>query len=304
MPVLWAAASLVWVLMFIVPGDPAILLSGQSADPKVLEEVRREWGLDRPPLERYLTYMGNLLEGNLGRSYVQRLAVAEILGRALARTAFLALAAAVLAAAAGILVGVAAARRGGAVDALATMGTLAGISVPTFWLGAVLMIVFASKLRWLPVSGYGEGIEILGLRAPGAAHLILPAVTLAVFPAALVARVTRAALLEQLGAEHVRAARARGIPPAAIVWRHAFRSALGPVATTVGLLTASLLGGAVATEIVFAWPGMGREIFRALRMRDLPVVEGAVIVLTTIFLAVNLLVDVAYAAIDPRLRRR
>ena len=303
-PVLWAAATLVWIFMFIVPGDPARLLSGQSADPRVLTAVRAEWGLDRPPLDRYLTFMGNLATGNLGKSYVQRLPVTEILGRAFARTIFLALAAAILAAGAGVITGALAVRRGGAVDVIVTAGTLAGVSIPTFWLGLVLMIVFASWLRWLPVSGYGEGITLLGVQAPSLSHLVLPAVTLAVFPAALIARVTRASLLEQIGAEHIRAARARGVPPSALLWRHAFRNALAPITTIVGLLTASLLGGAIATEIVFAWPGIGQEVFRALRMRDLPVVEGAVLLLTAIFLAANLIVDLAYALIDPRLRSR
>jgi len=303
-PALWAAATLVWIFMFLIPGDPARLLSGQSADPKVLQAVRAEWGLDRPPLQRYLAFLRKVAAGDLGKSYVQRRDVTEILGEAFARTAFLAVAAVILAAAAGVGFGAAAARRGGAVDAAVTAGTLAGVSVPTFWLGLLLMIVFASTLRWLPVSGYGEGMTILGVRAPAPANLVLPAVTLAVFPAALLARVTRAAVLEQLGAEYVRAARARGIPPALVVWRHAFRNAVGSVATMVGLLLAGLLGGAVATETVFSWPGIGQVIFRALRERDLPVVEGAVLMLTAIFLAANLAVDLAYALTDPRVRRR
>lgn len=301
-PVLWAAATLVWVFMFVIPGDPARLLSGQTADPRVLAEVRSEWGLDRPPIERYLTYLAKVSVGDLGRSYVQRRPVREILGLAFARTAFLAAAGSLLAVAAGLLLGAAAARRRGAFDGLITAWTLASVSIPTFWLGLLLMILFASTLRWLPVSGYGEGVAVLGVRAPAAAHLVLPAVTLAVFPAALIARVTRATLREQLGLEYVRAARARGLGPASLLWRHAFRNALGPVATLVGLLVASLLGGAVATEIVFAWPGIGRAIFDALAQRDLPVVEGGVLFLTAIFLAANLAVDLAHALIDPRLR--
>jgi peptide/nickel transport system permease protein len=304
-PVLWAAATLVWIFMFLVPGDPARLLAGQRADPKVIEAVRADWGLDRPPLERYLLYLLRLVRGDLGVSYVQQgQAVAAILGRALLRTAFLAVAALLLACAAGIPLGVMAAHRRGAVETVVTAGSLAGIAVPTFWLGLLLMIVFASKLRWLPVSGYGDGPAPFGIQAPGPSHLVLPAATLAAFPAALIARVTRAALLEQMGSDYVLAARARGLSSAVIVWRHAFRNALGPVLTIGGLLLATLLGGAVATEIVFSWPGIGNVIYTALLNRDLPVVEGGVILLTAVFLATNLIVDLTYALVDPRIRTR
>jgi ABC-type dipeptide/oligopeptide/nickel transport system permease component len=300
--VLWAAASLVWLFMFVIPGDPARLLAGPRADARTLEAVRAEWGLDQPPLRRYVTYLGRLARAELGSSYFQRRPVAAILGEALVRTAFLAVAAMTLAVGAGVLLGVAAAWRGGLVDALVTAGTLAGIAVPSFWLGLFLMIIFASTLQWFPVSGYGEGPTLLGIRIPGISHLVLPAITLAAFPAALIGRVTRSALLEQMRTEYVLAARARGLPSASVVWRHAFRNSLSPVVTLGGLLLATLLGGAVATEIVFSWPGIGRVIFSALRQRDLPVVEGGVILLTAIFIAANLAVDLAYAFIDPRIR--
>lgn len=299
---LWAAASLVWIFMFAIPGDPARLLAGPRADARTLEAVREEWGLDEPPLRRYAAYLGRLARVELGKSYFQRRPVAEILGEALARTAFLAVAAMILAVGAGTLLGVMAARRGGLVDGLVTAGTLAGIAVPSFWLGLFLMIIFGSTLRWLPVSGYGNGPTLFGIQAPGIGHLVLPAITLAAFPAALIGRVTRSALLEQMKTEYVLAARARGLSSASVVWRHAFRNSLGPVVTLGGLLLATLLGGAVATEIVFSWPGIGRAIFTALRQRDLPVVEGGVILLTAIFLAANLAVDLAYAFIDPRIR--
>ncbi len=300
--VLWAAASLVWLFMFVIPGDPARLLAGPRADERTLEAVRGEWGLDQPPLRRYVTYLGRLARADFGRSYFQRRPVVEILGEALVRTAFLAVAAMALAVGAGVLLGVAAARRGGIVDALVTAGSLAGIAVPSFWLGLFLMIIFASTLQWFPVSGYGEGPAFLGIRMPGISHLVLPAITLAAFPAALIGRVTRSALLEQMRAEYVLAARARGLPSASVVWRHAFRNSLSPVVTLGGILLATLLGGAVATEIVFSWPGIGRVIFSALRQRDLPVIEGGVILLTAIFLAANLAVDLAYSFVDPRIR--
>jgi ABC-type dipeptide/oligopeptide/nickel transport system permease component len=300
---LWVAATLVWVFMFIIPGDPARTLTGQSANEKLLQDVRREWGLDRPPLERYLSFMGNLLVGNLGESYFQQRPVSEILLEAFGRTVYLAGAAIVLATAAGILIGAASVRKGRAVEALFNTGTLAGISLPTFLIGMLLMLVFASKLRWLPPSGWGDGWTLLGVRAPSLPNLVLPALTLAVFPTALLARVTRAALMEQIGAEHIGAARARGVSPAALLWRHALRNALGPITTLVGLMAASLLGGAIATEIVFSWPGIGRTVYQAIEKRDLFVVEGAVLMLTAIFLAANLLVDLTYSIIDPRIRR-
>lgn len=300
---LWAAATLVWIFMFIIPGDPAKTLMGQSSNPKVIEDVRREWGLDRPPLERYMTYMGNLLAGNLGKSFFQQRPVSEILLEAFGRTVYLAGAAIVLATGAGVLAGAASVRKGRAVEAIFNTGTLAGVSLPTFLIGMFLSLVFASKLGWFPISGWGDGWTVLGVRAPSPQNLVLPAVTLAVFPTALLARVTRAALLEQIGAEHIRAAQARGVSSAALLWRHALRNALGPITTLVGLMAASLLGGAIATEIVFSWPGIGRTVLQAIEKRDLFVVEGAVLMLTAIFLAANLFVDLAYSIIDPRIRR-
>jgi len=303
-PVLWAAASLVWIFMFVIPGDPARLMSGRTQDPRILENVRAEWGLDRPPLERYASWLGRVVRGDLGKSYALRLPVADILRTSFVKTAFLAGAAALLAILAGVLAGALAARHGGWVDRLLTAGALAGVSIPTFWLGLLLILLFASTLRWLPISGYGEGISFLGVRAPQLSHLVLPAMTLAVFPAALISRVTRASVLEQLESDHVRAARARGIAPGMILWRHALPSALAPVTTIAGLVVASLLGGAVATEIVFAWPGLGLAIFDAIERRDLPVVEGAVLLLTTIFLASSLVADIALVLVDPRVRRK
>jgi len=301
-PVLWCATTLVFVFMLVIPGDPARVIAGPHATEQTVRAIRQDLGLDRPPLPRYLEYLARVARGDLGRSYVHHVEVTAVLGDALVRTIFLALAAMALALAAGIPAGVVAARRGGILDALLTAGTTLGISVPTFWLGLLLMLAFASKLGWLPVSGYGEGIVLFGIKAPEWRHLILPSVTLAAFPAALVARVTRAGVLEQMSSPHVLAARARGLKPSAIVWRHAFRNALGPVVTVGGLLMGTLLGGAIATEIVYTWPGLGTALYRALGERDLMVVEGCVILLTAMFVLANLAADVAYAALDPRLR--
>lgn len=304
-PVLWAAATLVWVFMFLIPGDPARILAGQSADPDVLEAVRQEWGLDRPAPVRYATFLGKLARFDLGTSYVQEgRPVTGIIGAAMVRTLFLAFAATVLAAVAGIVLGtVAAAGRGAVVDALLRGVTAAGISVPTFWLGLMLMLIFASRLGWFPVSGYGEGPTVLGIRFPGASHLVLPAVTLAVFSASYLARVTRASLLEEGAQEYPRAAMARGVTRSGSIWRHALANAMLPVVTLVGLNFGALLGGAIATETIFSWPGLGLVMLNALKNRDLPVLEGGAIALTGSFLLVNLLVDLSYAVLDPRTRR-
>jgi ABC-type dipeptide/oligopeptide/nickel transport system permease component len=304
LPVLWVAVTLVWIFMFLIPGDPARTMAGLHARPETVEAIRQEWGLDRPPHVQYAIYMSKVARGNLGTSYLQERPVTEILWEGFIRTAILAAAAVVLALVSGIALGVTAARRGGVADALLTAGSVAGISIPSFLLGLLLMLVFAGWLRWLPVSGYGAGPEIFGLRFPSPAHLVLPSITLALYPAALIARVTRAAFLEQMGSHFVLAARARGLQASSVVWRHAFPNALTPVITISGLLTATLLGGAIATEIVFAWPGLGRVLYRAINTRDILVVEGGVIILTSIFILSNLLVDLAYNFIDPRIRHR
>ncbi len=298
--VLWATASLVWAALFVLPGDPALALAGQRADPKAAEAIRAEWGLDQPPLRQYLGYLSRLASGDLGRSYAQRREVSAILGEAFVRTCFLAGAAMMVAFAGGLLLGTLAAARGGLVDLAIGWASLAGVSMPAFWLGLLLILAFASTLGWLPVSGYGDGPMLLGVRAPGPAHLVLPSLALAVFPAAIIARVTRAALLDRAGAPYRRAARARGLTRPSLLWRHTVRPALGPVVTVAGLLLAVLLGGAVATEVVFAWPGVGQVAFTALRSRDLPVVEGAALLLCAAFVGVNLLVDLVHALLDPR----
>ncbi len=303
-PVLWAAATLVWVFMFLIPGDPARILAGQNADPDVLAAVRAEWGLDRPAPARYGLFLWKLARLDLGTSYAQQgRAVTDIIAASFMRTFFLALAATILAAAAGILAGAwSVSGRGTLIDGAMRVGTAVVLSIPTFWLGLMLMLLFASRLRLFPVSGYGEGIRILGVQLPGAAHLVLPSATLAAFTAAYLARVTRAALLEEAAQEYAIAARARGVSARGALWRHAMANALLPVITLLGISFGALLGGAIATETIFSWPGVGLVMLNALKSRDLPVVEGGAIALTAAFLIVNFLVDVSYAALDPRTR--
>jgi len=304
-PVLWAAATLVWVLMFLIPGDPARILSGQSPDPDVLAAVRAEWGLDRPPVERYGMFLWKLAHLDLGTSYVQRgRAVSAILAESMFRTFVLALAATALATIVGVVLGtLAGGHRGSVFDGVTSVLSAAGISLPTFWLGLMLMLVFSSRLGWFPVEGYGRGVTILGVQTPGLMHLVLPTVTLSVFSAGFLMRVTRASLVDEASQEYPRAALARGASRPATLWRHQLANSLLPVVTLVGLNFGTLLSGAIATETVFNWPGLGLVMLRALNNRDLPVVEGGAILLTAAFLVVNTLVDISYAWLDPRVRR-
>jgi len=303
LPVIWVAATLVWIFMFLIPGDPARILAGQSASPERITAARAEWGLDRPAAGRYLAYLAKVARGDLGTSYVQERPVSIIVREAMGHTLLLALCATLLSAAAGVLMGVAsAAWRGGPVDLALRGVAVLGLSLPTFWVGMMLMLLFASRLGWLPISGYGDGPVVAGMRLPAAAHLVLPSVTLAIFSSGYLARVTRAGLLEESARSYVQAARARGAGAVRALAGHALGNTLAPVMTLVGLNFGWLLGGAVATETVFNWPGIGSAILRALNNRDLPVVEGAAMALTAAFLLVNLAVDLLCAWLDPRAR--
>jgi len=303
-PVLGAAATLVWVFMFLIPGDPARILAGQRADPDVLAQVRNEWGLDRPAPVRYAKYLWKLAHLDLGVSYVQHgRKVSEIILEGMWRTFFLAITATVLAALLGLSVGaLSAAFRGTFIDAaLLGVGT-AGIALPTFWLGLMLILVFASWLGWFPVSGYSATGEIGRLGLPSPAHLVLPSFTLAIFSGGYLSRVARASLVEESSQEYARAARARGASSLSTLMKHTLSNSLLPIITLLGLNFGALLGGAIATETVFNWPGLGSVMYRALSNRDLPVVEGGAIALTAAFLLVNLAVDLSYGILDPRTR--
>ena len=303
LPVMWVAATLVWIFMFLIPGDPARILAGQNASPERLDAVRATWGLEDPPLLRYAKFMGMVARGNLGTSYVQSRPVSTIVSEAMGRTFVLALVATALAAAGGLLLGLgASAHRGGAVDHAVRGFSSLAVSLPTFWVGMMLMLLFASRLGWLPVSGYGDGPVIVGFRLPSVAHLVLPSLTLALFSCGYVARAARAELLEEKERGYVRAVAARGAGPLRSLGGHALSNALVPIVTLVGLNFGWLLGGAVVTETVFNWPGIGTTILRGLNNRDLPVVEGAAIVLTASFLLVNLAVDLVCGWLDPRAR--
>jgi peptide/nickel transport system permease protein len=306
-PVLWAVVTLIWICVFLLPGDPARLLAGgQRSDPRVVARIRAEWRLDDPAPVQYLRYLSGLARGDLGTSYLQERPVSQVIGDAFPPTAVLAVSAILIAAVGGIgmgLLSAAHARRW--VDDLLALFSLVCVSLPAFWLGLMLILLFASGLGWLPVLGYGmEGARIpgTGIRLPELRHLVLPAVTLSLISLGTIARITRASLLEVLDRDFIRSSAAQGAGPVAIYLRHALRNALIPVITVIGIDFAALLGGAVATEFVFAWPGLGKAIVRGIADRDLPVVEGGVICLSLAFVLVNLAVDLCYVLIDPRVR--
>lgn len=297
---LLAASLIVFTVMEVLPGDPAAVMLGVGAQADTLAALRAELGLDRPVAERYLRWLGGLLTGDLGRSYTYGVPVTELLAERLVVSLPLALLALLLAATLGIPVGViAAARRGRPADTGVMVLSQLGVAIPNFWFAILLILLFAVQLRWLPAGGFagwGEGVWT-GLRS-----LLLPAVALALPQAAILARVTRSAVLECLGEDYVRTARAKGLPPAAALWRHAVPNALIPVVTILGLQFSFLLAGTIIVEQVFYLPGLGRLIFQAIAQRDLIVVESLVVLLAATVVVVNFLVDLAYAWLDPRLR--
>jgi peptide/nickel transport system permease protein len=294
-PVLFGVTLLVFLMAWVTPGDPLVAVLGEASQGisrQALEELRTEMGLDRPLPVQYASYLAAVARGDLGTSIRSRRPVlAEVLDR-LPATVELALAALAVAVLVGVTLGVlAAVRKGTLVDGAAIAVALVGVSVPVFWSGFLLMMLFSLELGWLPASGRGTW-----------RHLVLPAIAVGVSSAAFIARITRGAVLEALGQDYVRTAHAKGLRPSRVIVRHALRNALLPIVTVVGLQLGGLLGGAVLTESVFAWPGVGRLLVDAIIARDLPVVQGAVLVVSLLFIMVNLAVDLSYAAINPKVR--
>ncbi|HEV8586062.1 MAG TPA: ABC transporter permease [Methylomirabilota bacterium] len=293
-PVVLGVTVLVFALNAVALGDPARAAMGQRADPETLERLRRDYALDRPLPVQYGLWLGRLARGDLGESFREQRPVRDVIVERLPATARLALAATLISVVLGVGIGaVAAVRAGSALDHVLMGISVLGISTPVFWLGLMLMLVFAVKLAWLPVSGYGDGA--LG-------HLILPAVTLGALHTGTVARMTRSSLLEVVRQDFMATARAKGLPESVVLAKHALRNALIPVVTVIGIGLADLLVGAPLTETVFAWPGVGRLLVAAVLQRDLPVVMGAVLVFALVYVVGNLLVDLAYLVIDPRMR--
>jgi peptide/nickel transport system permease protein len=299
---LLVASMVVFAVMEILPGDPALLMLGMNASPEALSTLREQMGLNQPVLVRYLDWIGGLAIGDFGRSYTYSSPVIDLIVERAAVSLPLALMSLVLSTVIAIPVGLySASRRGKLSDSLAMGTAQVGVAIPNFWFALLLIYVFAVWLRLVPAGGFpGWNAGIW----PGVKSLILPAVALALPQAAILARVTRSALLEVLGEDYIRTARAKGMPRRTVLWRHALRNAMIPVLTILGLQFAFLLAGTIIIENVFYLPGLGRLVFQAITQRDLIVVEGVVMLLVATVVVVNLLVDLAYAFVDPRLRIR
>jgi peptide/nickel transport system permease protein len=299
-PVMVMVATAVFLLLFLTPGDPAAVILGADAKPEQVAELRARLGLDQPVYVQLGSWYLRLLRGDLGQSIFENRPVTEaIMSRAeptLLLTSLATLVAVTLGLAMGLL---AALRHGRWQDNGAMLVAIAGVSMPTFWLGLNLIFLFGVVLGWLPVAGYEPLSSGLweSLR-----YLILPSVTLGLFQAALLARLTRSMMIETLGDDYVRTARAKGLAERAVVLRHAFRNAAIPLLTVIGLIFAALMGGAVITEQVFNIPGVGRMLIQAVARRDYPVVQGVVMIVAGLYVLINLLVDLLYGYLDPRLR--
>jgi len=291
-PTTLGVVTLVFSFLHLVPGDPVEVMLGETARQADKAALRAELGLDRPLWAQYTGYLGGLAQGDLGRSFTFREPVSTVIAARLPATAQLAACALGVAIAIAVPLGVLGAiRRGTALDRGSLVASLLGVSIPNFWLGPLLILLFALQLRWVPVSGRS-----------GWASLVLPAVTLGTGMSAILSRMLRSSLVEVLGAEYLQAARARGVTEAKVIWVHALRNACLPVITLLGLQLGSLLSGAIVTETVFAWPGIGSLLLQAIQGRDYPLVQGCVLVISLGYVGANLLADVLYRWADPRVR--
>jgi ABC-type dipeptide/oligopeptide/nickel transport system permease component len=335
-PVLFGVSLLLFTITRLIPGDPAVALLGQRASPAALEQLRQDLGLNRPVWvnfaavreqglggvfdSQYFHYMGDLVRGDLGRSIFSRIPVAHSLVQRFPATFELSFFAMLFSLAFGIPAGVLAALNRGRLPDTAIMAiAVSGVSLPVFWLAIIFIYVFAVNLGWLPPSGrLGVGVALepithfyvidsvlrgeWALFVDVVRHLILPAVALGTIPLAIVVRMTRSAMLEVLGQDYVRTARSKGVRERRVILKHAMRNALLPVVTVVGLSFGRLLSGAILTETVFSWPGIGRWIYDAISARDYPIIQGGILFIALVVALVNLLVDLLYAVIDPRIQ--
>nr|WP_274389962.1 ABC transporter permease [Azospirillum doebereinerae] len=296
----WLATVAVFAVLEAVPGDPALLMLGVNAQPDTLAALRAQMGLDRPVAERYLRWTGGLLRGDLGVSLTYARPVAGLVAERLVVTLPLALLSLAMSTLAAIPLGLLAAARRGRGGDWAVLGfAQLGVAMPSFWIAILLILLFSVTLGWFPAGGFPGWEAGVG---PALKALLLPAVALAVPEAAILARVTRTAVLDTLGEDHIRTARAKGVGRAAVLLRHALPNALIPVATVLGLQLSFLVAGAVVVENVFTLPGLGRLLYQAIGQRDLIVVQGVVVVLAVFVVVVNALVDIACAMVDPRPR--
>jgi peptide/nickel transport system permease protein len=322
-PLLLGVTLVAFVLSHSVPADPVAAHLGQSAllDPEIVAAFKREWGLDRPLHEQYVAYLSNLFQGNLGRSIVSKRPVEEDLAQYLPNTVLLATTAIVFSAVLGVPLGViSAVKRNAPIDHLVRALALVGVSMPVFWLALVSLFIFYYRLDWMPGPGMLDNklvapptvTRILPIDAIIAGdmpvfwnalhHLVLPSLVLSSFSVGLIARVTRSSMLEILSQDFMRTARAKGLRERVVVLRHALRNALIPTITVIGLAYGNQLGGAVLTETIFSWPGVGRYAYQAASSLDFPAIMGVTMVIAAIYIGVNLVVDILYGVLDPRIR--
>jgi len=289
-PTLVGVLVVVFALLYIAPGDPVMAMVGERADSATIAQLRHQLHLDESRPKQFVAYASSVLRGDLGTSFITGRPIARDIAQRFPKTLELASAAMLLAVVLGISAGVVtAAYPGGWLDRLTLAFTYLGISFPVYWVGLILILVFAMVLRWLPPSGTG-----------GLAFLVLPAFALGTRSIAFLARMTRSAMLEVIGSDYIRTARAKGLSRAAVLARHALRNALIPVVTVIGLDFGSYLTGSILTETVFSWPGLGRYVVNAIGKRDLPAIQGSILFLSVVFVVVNIVADLTYAATDPR----
>ncbi|MEI6028133.1 MAG: ABC transporter permease [Betaproteobacteria bacterium] len=300
LPVLGVVAVLVFLMLRLTPGDPAALLAGDQATTEQIAMIRANLGLDRSIPEQFFIWFGHLLQGDLGQSYYYKLPVTELIAQRLEPTLSLAVVTITLAVSMAVPLGVVAAWRfGGWLDRSVMAFSVMGFSVPVFVSAYLLIWLVSLKLGWLPVQGYKRMADGLG---PWLYHLTLPAITLSLIYIALIARVTRASVLETLGEDYIRTARAKGLPEVLVLKRHALANAAVPIITVIGIGIALLIGGVVVTESVYAIPGLGRLTVDAVLARDFPTVQGVILLFSCVYVLVNLLVDLSYVFFDPRIR--
>lgn len=289
-PTLIGVLVVAFLLLYVAPGDPVEAMVGERADSATIARLREELKLNDPLPVQFGHYVGGIVKGDLGRSYITNRPILKDVLERFPKTLQLAGAAMLLATICGVTLGILSARNpGGIIDRIGLVIAYLGISFPVYWVGLLLILLFAVTLHWLPPSGFG------GLR-----YLVLPAIALGMRSIAFLARMTRSSMLDSLGADYVRTARAKGLGERVVVWRHALRNALIPVITVLGLDFGSYLTGSILTETVFSWPGLGRYVVNAIGRRDLPAIQGSVLFLSVVFVLVNLLTDLAYAKADPR----
>ena len=302
-PVLLLASTAIWAMIYAVPGGPIGAIAGDNASPEQIAAATAQFGLDRPVLVQYVDWLWNAIRGDFGMSIRGRAPVLELIGQRLPATLQLAVAATLVSLVIGIPVAIASALHPGSwLDRILSGWSAMALGVPTFWLGILLILVFAVELRWLPsASAY---VPIWENPIGALRNLALPALTLGIYVSGILARFLRASLVSELRADYVRTARSKGLPERQIVGVHILRNALLPFITIVGLMMANFIGGAVVTEAVFTYPGIGRLLIQAISTRDYPLIQGCIVVILVLYIAINMAVDVLYAYIDPRIEYR